>query len=76
MISAGPLLSPAKKSVSLGRGPVTITNVAGQRRLNQAAAQTRRRVCCCAQTRLDAEHGAAPQLRTEYLLVSLIPQLS
>lgn len=81
MINAGiPLLSPVKKSFSPDRGFVTITNVAQQRRLNQAAAQRRRRVCC-AQTRLDAEHGATLQLCIEYLplgrrLVSVIPQLS
>lgn len=73
-------LAPVKKSFWSEGALVSITNVAQQRRLNQAAAQTRRWVCC-AQTRLDAEHGATPQLCIEYLpprrrLASLIPQLS
>lgn len=72
------VLSPLKKSFLSNRGLVIITNVAQQRRLNQAAAQRRRRVCC-AQTWLDAEHGATLQLCIEYLppsrrFVSLIPQ--
>lgn len=75
-----PLLSPVKKSFICHRGLVTITNVAGQKRLNQAAAQRRRRDCC-AQTWLDAERGATLQFCIEYLppcpgLVSVIPQLS
>lgn len=65
MINAGiPSLSPVNQSFFSSRALVTITNVAEQRRLNQAAAQRRRRVCC-AQTRLDAEHGGATlQLNT------------
>lgn len=64
MIDAGiPLLSSVQESFFSHRGPVTITNVAQQRRLNQAAAQRqRRRRVCCAQTWLDAEHGATLQL--------------
>lgn len=87
MINVGiPLLSPVNKSFFSNRGFVTITNVRTNvawlhNRLNQAAAQRRRRVCC-AQTLLDTEHGATLQLRIEYLppshrrLVSVIPQLS
>lgn len=80
MKNAGiPLPPPVKKSFFPNRGLVTITDVAQERGLNQAAAQRRRRVCC-AQTWLDAERGATSQRCTEYLpsrpLLSVIPQLS
>lgn len=39
-------LSPVQKSLFSHRGLVSITNVAQQRRLKQAAAHRRRRVCC------------------------------
>lgn len=75
-IVAIPLLPSMNKSFFSNQALVPITNVAEPMRLNQAATQRRRRVCC-AQTWLDAEQGAA--LCIAYLptcFVSVIHRLS